>query len=197
MTIAAPFSSMIFCGMLLLQLLPSTNAQTGGLCRPSERLDPCPENGRWTKTVSQNIFSTTSGGAGTEPSNYNAMNDFCIAKGMRMCSYDELCPDGDVNATSTSWASSAPAWSGVIQRIFTQDLWIAYTTSSQFVSNDNTWVQLGNRMVTGGAGLEICARHEAIANGQKPPWGVDGAFFPFMDYTMCCDDDCVQSPIVS
>lgn len=189
-TIAAPFSVMLSSIMLMLQLLATTNAQSGGLCRPSERLNPCPENGRWTKTTSQNIFSTTSSGAGTEPSNYNAMNGFCIAKGMRMCSYDELCPDGDVAATSTTWASSAPAWSGVIQPIFTQDLWVTYTSSSVFVSNDNTWVQLGNRDLNGGAGLEICVRHEALA-GQKPPWGVDGLFYSYMEYTICCDDDCV------
>ena len=145
------------------------------------------------QTVTLNLLPTTSGGSGTEPLTYNDFSDFCDANGMRMCTYNELCPDGDETAMSGTAVASAPALSGVLAPIVNQDLWVPYANAQSFVSNDNVWVQLGNREDVSTGDLQTCLTHVAVA-GSAPSWGLDTTFEPFLHYTLCCDD-CKPPPM--
>lgn len=138
------------------------------------------------KTVTLNLLPTTSGGSGTEPLTYNDFSGFCATYGMRMCTYNELCPDGDEAATVGTAVASAPALSGTLAPIINRDLWVPYANAQSFVSNDNLWVQLGNRALST-SGLQTCFTHVAVT-GSAPPWGLDATFEPFLHYTLCCDD---------
>ena len=102
---------------------------------------------------------------------YNEQQAACVAKGMKLCTLDQLCP------TQGGLGFDIPGYLG--------DSWIAYDGTDNCGCVDNAWVQIG-------IASNACKTHcevtgEFLGNAICPAWGADDndvAYIP--NAYVCC-----------
>ena len=127
-----------------------------------------------------------------QPNNYDEYRNFCIGRGQRLCTLEELCPDAGSFPRPSAVTGEDPTYP-----VFDGDMWIPFEDDTL----DNQWVQLGTRADTNFCGthrevtlLEYGAAYDPDASCPVcgSAWGTDDTGSPtnsFMRYSVCCEDE--------
>jgi len=126
---------------------------------------------------------------------HSEVSDFCEAQGMKLCSYDDICPNGQYSIPA------GDPFGDSIRPYETADRWVAIQPTA--TCRGNNWVQVGCWPL-GGISCFTCVEHEIVEAPCPihPVWGRERSpiFREFQEFGACCptDDDMeTNAPTVS
>lgn len=126
----------------------------------------------WYTATSTPAFDSTGGVTWAEA------DQFCTDQGRKLCSYEELCPNGKDAAPVGNPILGNPAFSGHL------DKWAPIDTPGNSCPS-NEWVQIGNWASTT---PHTCIHHQEIPGVTCPDWGTTKAGTEnFQSHIPCCN----------
>jgi len=112
---------------------------------------------------------------------YTEVIEFCEDQGMKLCSYDEICPNGPYSIPA------GDPFGDSIRPYEKSDQWVAIQSSA--TCRGNNWVQVG--CWAGGISCSTCVDHEVVTDEScpdNPPWGRERStvVYEFQEFGACC-----------